>query len=126
MIGQNIFLFNQPYLEGGFDLSIHEEDVWPVGIHVQNLVVVPDIEMLFKWSVVESRQDIYDDSNLLVPRLVAMLAIVSQSVSQPPCCWLHVPLRRVSAASALHCSCKTEFPVKILSTAGVSPLTPPL
>ena len=37
---------------------------------MQNLVVVPDIEMLFKWSVVESRQDIYDDSNLLVPSLV--------------------------------------------------------
>ena len=50
MIGQIIFLFNQPYLEGGFDLSIHEEDVWPVRVHVQNLVVVPDIEMLFKWS----------------------------------------------------------------------------
>ena len=82
MILQDIFEFNQPNLEGGLDLSIHEEDIWPVRIHVQNLVVVPDIEMLFKWSVVESRQDIYDDSNLLVPRLVAMLAIVSQSVSR--------------------------------------------
>ena len=40
---------------------------------MQNLVVVPDIEMLFKWSVVESRQNIYDDSN----RLVTMLAIAS-------------------------------------------------
>ena len=76
---QDIFEFNQPNLEGGLDLSIHEEDIWPVRIHVQNLVVVPDIEMLFKWSVVESRQDIYDDSNLLVPRLVAMLAIASSS-----------------------------------------------
>ena len=46
---------------------------------MQDLVVVPDIEMLFKWSVVESRQDIYDDSNRLVPRLVAMLAIASSS-----------------------------------------------
>ena len=83
MIGQNIFLFNQPYLEGGFDLSIHEEDVWPVGIHVQNLVVVPDIEMLVKWMVMPTRQGIYDDSNRLVPRLVprlvAMLAIASSS-----------------------------------------------
>ena len=79
MIGQNIFLFNQPYLEGGFDLSIHEEDVWPVGIHVQNLVVVPDIEMLVKWTVMPNRQGIYDDSNRLVPRLVAMLAIASSS-----------------------------------------------
>ena len=79
MIGQNIFLFNQPYLEGGFDLSIHEEDVWPVGIHVQNLVVVPDIEMLVKWTVMPTRQGIYDDSNRLVPRLVAMLAIASSS-----------------------------------------------
>ena len=79
MILQDIFEFNQPNLEGGLDLSIHEEDIWPVRIHVQNLVVVPDIEMLFKWSVVESRQDIYDDSNLLVPRLVAMLAIASSS-----------------------------------------------
>ena len=70
MILQDIFEFNQPNLEGGLDFSIHEEDIWPVRIHVQNLVVVPDIEMLFKWSVVESRQDIYDDSNLLVPRLV--------------------------------------------------------
>ena len=56
MILQDIFEFNQPNLEGGLDLSIHEEDIWPVRIHVQNLVVVPDIEMLFKWSVVESRQ----------------------------------------------------------------------
>ena len=79
MIGQNIFLFNQPYLEGGFDLSIHEEDVWPVGIHLQNLVVVPDIEMLVKWTVMPTRQGIYDDSNRLVPRLVAMLAIASSS-----------------------------------------------
>jgi hypothetical protein len=79
MIGQNIFLFNQPYLEGGFDLSIHEEDVWPVGIHVQNLVVVPDIEMLVKWTVMPTRQGIDDDSNRLVPRLVAMLAIASSS-----------------------------------------------
>ena len=79
MILQDIFEFNQPNLEGGLDLSIHEEDIWPVRIHVQNLVVVPDIEMLFKWSVVERRQDIYDDSNLLVPRLVAMLAIASSS-----------------------------------------------
>ena len=38
--------FNQPNLEGGLDLSIHEEDVGPVRIHVQNLVVVPDIDML--------------------------------------------------------------------------------
>ena len=79
MILQDIFEFNQPNLEGGLDLSIHEEDVWPVRIHVQDLVVIPDIEMLFKWSVVERRQDIYDDSNLLVPRLVAMLAIASSS-----------------------------------------------
>ena len=34
--------FNQPNLEGGLDLSIHEEDVGPVRIHVQNLVVIPD------------------------------------------------------------------------------------
>ena len=46
MILQDIFEFNQPNLEGGLDLSIHEEDVWPVRIHVQNLEVVPDIEML--------------------------------------------------------------------------------
>ena len=52
MILQDIFEFNQPNLEGGLDLSIHEEDIWPVRIHVQNLVVVPDIEMLFKWLVV--------------------------------------------------------------------------
>ena len=54
MILQDIFEFNQPNLEGGLDLSIHEEDIWLVRIHVQNLVVVPDIEMLFKWSVVET------------------------------------------------------------------------
>ena len=29
----------------------------------------------------------------------------TMTVSQPPCCWLHVPPRRVSAASALHCHC---------------------
>ena len=79
MILQDIFEFNQPNLEGGLDLSIHEEDVWPVGIHVQNLVVVPDIEMLVKWTVMPTRQGIYDDSNRLVPRLVAMLAIASSS-----------------------------------------------
>ena len=79
MILQDIFEFNQPNLEGGLDLPIHEKDVWPVRIHVQDLVVVPDIEMLVKWTVMPTRQGIYDDSNRLVPRLVAMLAIASSS-----------------------------------------------
>ena len=48
MILQDIFEFNQPNLEGGLDLSIHEEDVGPVRIHVQNLVVIPDISRHLK------------------------------------------------------------------------------
>ena len=32
--GLNILKFNQPNLEGGLDLTIHEEDVGPVKIHV--------------------------------------------------------------------------------------------
>ena len=42
MILQDNFEFNQPNLEGGLDLTIHEEDVGPVRIHVQNLVVIPN------------------------------------------------------------------------------------
>ena len=65
--------FNQPNLEGGLDLTIHEEDVGPVRIHVQNLVVIPNNDN----AIMDFR--IIDDSNRLVPRLVAMLEIASSS-----------------------------------------------
>ena len=89
-----------------------------------NLFPISAMEMLKAFSVIPSMRLLVDLLLADIKRKASWIRNSVIAVSQPPRCWLHVPLCRVSAASAFHSSCKSEFLVKILSTVGVSPFTP--